>query len=202
MSPVNTATRSCRGKDSRVRSRRLVLPEPGELIRFRHNTPCSWNCARRLAATRSFSLSTFRSNGTRSILFHLQISQFQFVSTDARGFKARALRTARIVIAHDELACAELTTMAPGTNFNSQFKRRQIGLENDGFETETQCILIDGRHLANADADFARVGSGMQTHLGSDCLQHRTRDSHLVHISLTDAWQLVARQHVDDAGRT
>ena len=26
---------------SRVRSRRLVLPEPGELMRFKHKTPCS-----------------------------------------------------------------------------------------------------------------------------------------------------------------
>src|SRR5579864_7564277 len=172
MSPVNTATRSCRGRDPRVRSRRLVLPDPGELTRFRHNTPCSWNCARSSAATRLFSLSTFRSSNTLSILFHLQIGQLQFVSTDACSFKIGTLGTARIVIAHDELTSATLTTMTPGTNFNSQFKRRQIGFENDGFKAEAQCVLIDGCHFANPHADFARIGSGMEPHLSSDCLQH------------------------------
>ena len=55
---------------------------------------------------------------------------------------------------------------------------------NDRFKTEAQRILIDGRHFANPDADFARIGSRMEAHLGSDRFQHRIRDSHFVHISL------------------
>src|ERR1039457_7581818 len=120
MSPVKTATRSRLGRVSSVRSSRLVLPEPGELMMFRHKTPCSRNRARNSAASRSFSLSTFRSNGTRSILFHLQIGQHQLISTDACSFQARALRTARIVVAHHKLTPADLTTMAAGTNLDPQ----------------------------------------------------------------------------------
>src|ERR1017187_3009004 len=122
ISPVNTATRSCRGRVSRVRSRRLVLPEPGELMRFRHKTPCSLNRARNSAAMRSFSLSTFCSSGTRFILFHLQIGQLQLISTDVCGFQARALRTVRIVVAHDEITSADLTTIAEGTGLDPQLK--------------------------------------------------------------------------------
>src|ERR1039458_1601801 len=36
MSPVSTATRRPGSKDARVRSSSMVLPEPGELIRFTH----------------------------------------------------------------------------------------------------------------------------------------------------------------------
>jgi hypothetical protein len=82
---------------------------------------------------------------------------------------------------------AELTAMTAGTDFDSQLKRLQIGLKNDGFKTEAQCVLIDGRHFADAHADFAGIRPGMQPHLSSDRLQHRIRDSHLVHISLADA---------------
>src|SRR5208282_2331684 len=123
MSPVKTATRSCFGRVPRVRSKRLVLPEPGELMRFRQRMPCASKRARNSAAMRSFSLSTFRSNGTRSIFFHLQIRQLQLITTDACGLQAGALRTARIVIAHDKLTSAELTTMATRTDLDSQFKR-------------------------------------------------------------------------------
>src|SRR5208282_3327905 len=116
----------------------------------------------------SFSLSTFCSNGTRSIFFHLQIGQLQLISTDACGSEARALRTAGVVVAHHELAAADLATMAARTDLDPQLKRLQIGLVNDRFKTEAQCVLIDGRHLANPDADLARIGSRMEAHLGSD----------------------------------
>src|ERR1022692_2409296 len=98
---------------------------------------------------RSFSLSTFRSNGTRSILFHLQIGQLQLISTDARGFEADALRTAGIVVAHNELTFAGLTTMAARTELDPQLKGLQVGLVNDGFKTEAQGVLIDGGHFAD-----------------------------------------------------
>jgi hypothetical protein len=71
--------------------------------------------------------------------------------------------------------------MAAGTDLNAQLKRFQIGLENDRFKTETQRVLIEGRHFANPDSDFTGIGSGMEAHLGSDRFQHRIRNSHLVH---------------------
>jgi hypothetical protein len=77
--------------------------------------------------------------------------------------------------------------MLARTNFNPQLKRFQIGVENHRFKTEAQGVLIDSRHLANPHTDFARVRSRMQTHLCSDRFQQRVRDSHLVHISLTNA---------------
>jgi hypothetical protein len=74
--------------------------------------------------------------------------------------------------------------MTARTDLDRQFKRRQIGLLNHRFETEAQCVRIDGRHLANADTDFARIRSRIPAHLGSHRFQHRIRDSHLVHIFL------------------
>ncbi|MGD1215563.1 MAG: hypothetical protein ABR861_11315 [Terriglobales bacterium] len=75
----------------------------------------------------------------------------------------------------------DLATMAAGTDLDSQLKRLQIGLLNHRFKTEAQCFLIDGRHFANPDTDFTRIGSRMESHLGSDRFQHRIRDSHFVH---------------------
>jgi hypothetical protein len=71
--------------------------------------------------------------------------------------------------------------MAAGTDLDPQCKGLQIGPENDRFKTEAQCFRIDGRHFANPDSDFTRIGPGMEAHLGSDRFQHRIRDSHLVH---------------------
>src|SRR5271166_2423160 len=115
------------------------------------------------------------------MFFHLQISQLHLISTDACGSHVPALWTLRIVVAHDELTSTELTTMTAGTEFDPQFKRLQIGLVNDRFKTEAQCVLIDGCHFANPDTDFARIGSRMEDHLCSNRFQHRIRDSHLVH---------------------
>jgi len=92
--------------------------------------------------------------------------------------------------------------MAAGTDLDLQLKRLQIGLESDRFKTEAQRFLIDGCHFANPHANFARICSGMEAHLGSDRFQHRIRDCHLVHISLADAGQLIAGEHVHNAGRT
>jgi hypothetical protein len=83
--------------------------------------------------------------------------------------------------------------MAAGTDLDPQLKRLQIGLVNDRFKTEAQCVLIDGCHFANPETDSARVSSRMETHLGLDRFQHRTRDCHFVHIS----FETVARRSGD-----
>jgi len=71
--------------------------------------------------------------------------------------------------------------MSARTDLDPKFQRLQIGLVNDCFKTKAQCVLIDGCHFANPDADFARVGSRMEAHLASHRFQHRICDSHLVH---------------------
>src|ERR1022692_3124002 len=112
MSPVRIATRSFCGRLSRAFSSKLVLPEPGELIRLRQRDPCSPNRARRPAARRSFSFRTFFSNGNRSIFFPLQIGQFQFIATKAFAAQASAAGTLEIVVLHAELGAAIPTVMA------------------------------------------------------------------------------------------
>src|SRR5690349_25145601 len=98
MSPVSTATRALVGKASSVRSSNVVLPEPGELIRFRHSTPCSAKRRRSSLATRSFSLRTFRSSDTWLIVLHFQRSQLQLVSAREFSFRRSALRTEQLVV--------------------------------------------------------------------------------------------------------
>ena len=63
----------------------MVLPEPGELIRFTASVPLSLKASRNRAAIRSFSLSTFFSIDTLSIgvLFQFEIGQLQFIAPDA-----------------------------------------------------------------------------------------------------------------------
>ncbi|MGA2458393.1 MAG: hypothetical protein ABSF85_12565, partial [Terriglobales bacterium] len=90
------------------------------------------------------------------------------------------MRTSGVVVAHHELTFADLTTMEAGTDLDPQLKRLQIGLVNDRFKTEAQGVLIDGCHFANPETDSARVSSRMETHLGLDRFQHRTRDRHFV----------------------
>ncbi len=73
--------------------------------------------------------------------------------------------------------------MTTRADFDRQFEQGQIGLLNHSLETEAQRFRIDSCHLADPNADFARILSWMQAHLGSHRLQHRICDSHLVHNS-------------------
>src|ERR1017187_3026707 len=95
MSPVRTATRSLRSKLSRVRSSRLVFPDPGELIRLRHRILRSAKRARKPVAMRSFSLKTLRSSCTRSI-FDLQVGELEFVAPQELRLRHSALWANRI----------------------------------------------------------------------------------------------------------
>src|SRR5437660_9204302 len=116
MSPVSTATRASWGRASRVRSRSVVLPDPGELIRFTQKTSWWRKRSRSEAAMRSFSLRTFSSNGSRFIFFfNLHESQLQLVSADALRRNFLALGTAEVIRAHDEGAITVVATMTART---------------------------------------------------------------------------------------
>jgi len=71
--------------------------------------------------------------------------------------------------------------MAARADLDREFKQGQVRLLNHSLETEAQRFRIDGCHLADAHANFARILSRMQTHLGPHRLQHRMCDSHFVH---------------------
>src|SRR5215469_7838798 len=100
MSPVRTAARVSFGRDSRVLSSKVVLPEPGELIRLRHKVPLSPNRSRSLAAIRSFSLRIFFSSGSRLMLLHFQVDQLQLVSTEELGVLIPTFRAAGIELGY------------------------------------------------------------------------------------------------------
>src|SRR5215467_5227128 len=128
MSPVSTATRSARGQASKVLSSRLVLPEPGELIKLRHSTPYSRKRSRSSAAWRSFSLRTFFSRGTRFMLFQLQECQFQLFAAYALVTRAAAVRTCKIKIFHQELGRAVEAAVTTRTGFNFELQPREFGV--------------------------------------------------------------------------
>src|SRR5215469_11451574 len=143
MSPVSTATRSPRGQASKVLSSRLVLPEPGALIKLRHSTPCSRKRSRSSAARRSFSLRTFFSSGTRFILLQLQVCQFQLFAAYALVTRAAAMRTLKIKIFHQELGRAVEAAMAARAGFNFQFEPLQFGVNDKGLEGKAEGFGID-----------------------------------------------------------
>src|SRR5271169_834945 len=127
MSPVRTTTRSFWGRHSRLFSSRLVLPEPGELMRLRQRMPCSLNRARRPAAMRSFSLRTFFSIGIRSIFLHLPIGQFQLIAAQALAAQASATGALEKIILHAEFSAAIQTAMPARANLNFQPQRLKFG---------------------------------------------------------------------------
>src|ERR1700741_5313617 len=97
---------------SRVFSNNLVLPEPGELIRFRQSVPCRRNRSRSSAAIRSFSFKILLSSSTWFMLLDLDIREFQLISADELRLLLAALRAAKIVVSHGKLGTANRTAMA------------------------------------------------------------------------------------------
>src|SRR5579864_7489733 len=138
MSPVRTATRSARGKASRVFSSKVVFPEPGELIKFRHSTPFCRKRSRSPAASRSFSLSTFFSSGTRFMLLQLQVRHLQFVAADALVARASAFCAAKIEIFHIELGATVQAAVPARTKLNLQFQALEFRLACQDFKCELQ----------------------------------------------------------------
>src|SRR6266496_1890251 len=190
MSPVSTATRSARGRLSSVFSKRLVLPDPGALIRFRQRVPCSRKRSRNPPAMRSFSLRIFFSSGTRFMflhfaLFHFKICEFKLVSADALCALFAALRALDLVAGHVKFSAARATALPPRTQCNPQFQKLEIGISGQSFEGELQSVRIDCCQLADSDCDLARFRSGMARCFGPDCIQNRIRNPNLVHGSLS-----------------
>src|SRR5215469_16483413 len=172
MSPVSTATRSPRGHARKVLSSRLVLPEPGALIKLRHSTPCSRKRSRNSAAWRSFSPRTFFSSATRFMLGQLQKCQFQLIAAYALATGAAALRTRKIKIFHHELGRAVEAAMAARASFNFQLEPLEFGVEGKGFEGEAQGFGIDRRQLANAHGNLDRPGARVAGGLSVDGFEH------------------------------
>src|SRR5579864_341300 len=127
MSPVSTATFASFGNSANVRSSRLVLPEPGELIRFTQKTSFSRKRSRNDAASRSFSLRTFCSNGTRFMIIDLHVSQFQLIAADALRTQRPARRTLKFIIRDVEFIAAVLATVPSPTNLNLELQALEIG---------------------------------------------------------------------------
>ena len=66
MSPSMIPMRSCPASRDRVSRSSVVLPAPGEDIRFTTRTPAAANCARLAAAVLSFSSKIASRTSTRS----------------------------------------------------------------------------------------------------------------------------------------
>src|SRR5689334_16672989 len=150
MSPVSTATRVLSGKASSVLSSSVVLPEPGELIRFRQSTPWSAKRRRSSAAMRSFSLRTFRSNGTWLIVLHFQRSQLQLVSAGELSFRGSATGTAQVVLRDPERLLASRAALLARACFDFQLQRLQPGIPHQHFKTEAESFRVNPRELPHA----------------------------------------------------
>src|SRR5581483_6740474 len=116
------ATRSVRGKASRVFSIKVVLPEPGELIRFTTSMLFSRKRLRNSAATRSFSLKTFFSSGTRFILLQLYVGELQFFSTNTLAAVGSTLRTVENKILDFKLGSALEAAMTARAKLDVEFQ--------------------------------------------------------------------------------
>src|SRR5271167_1804416 len=196
MSPVRTATRSWRSKLSRVRSSRLVFPEPGELIRFRHRILCSAKRARKPAATRSFSLKTLRSSGTRSI-FDLQIGEFEFVASQELGFCQATLRTGRIFSRRGVRLPADAALITARAEFNLECKRFQFCPAHESLKTKVHGVRINAREFADSNSDFVDVAIREAACFRANRIEHRICNSHFVHRTNLSRFSAIDRRKAD-----
>src|SRR5438477_10331355 len=156
MSPVRTATRSARGRASSVFSSSMVLPDPGELIRFRQSTPFCRKRSRNSAAMRSFSPRTFFSSTTRFMLLQLQIGELDLVSADAFVVRALASGAAEIKIFDIELSSTVQATVTTRTNFDLEPHAFEFCPGGESLEGKLQCVRIDRRQLPDAQGNLRR----------------------------------------------
>src|SRR5690348_14705783 len=199
MSPVSTATRSLAEKASRVLSRSVVLPEPGELIRFRQSTPSWANRPRNWPAMRSFSLSTLRSSGTCLIVLHFQRYQLQFVPAHEFRLCLSALGARQAVIGDSKNVSTRRTALLPGAALDFKLQRLQAAVTHQHLKAKVERLRVHARHLAHPQLHHAHTGARMLLRLLLRLPQHRTRDAQLVHRASADARQLVASQHIHNA---
>src|SRR5271157_5255482 len=133
MSPVSTATRVSGGKPSRVLSRSVVLPEPGELTRLMQRTWCAAKRSRRESAMRWFSLRTLDCKGTCVILvlfFQLQVVKFQLIATSEGGLGTPASGTLVIEISNRKQVTASQAPLAARQEGDLQFQLGPIRLQH------------------------------------------------------------------------
>src|SRR6185437_3890205 len=235
MSPVRTATRSVRGRASSVFSSNVVFPEPGELIKFTTRTSFCRKRSRNSAATRSFSLKTFFSSGTRFILLQLYVGELQFFPANALVAVGSTLRTVENEIFDFELGCAVQAAVTASAKLNIQCQPLEIRLGSQRFKTKAQRVRIDGGEFADTQPNLYRLGVsrcslrlyGVKYGLCDSEFVHKSLQPSAITISqnqmqtktfttedaeshrgtpqrssvcLTNSWQLVAREHVHDAG--
>jgi hypothetical protein len=79
--------------------------------------------------------------------------------------------------------------MAARAEFDGQFEGDEVGILNHGFEAEAESVLIDGGHLADADADFAGIFLRIAGHLDTNRVENRICDAHFVHNRSSSIWQ-------------
>src|SRR5450631_305979 len=181
MSPVRTATRSDFGINSSVRSRRLVLPDPGELMRLTHRIPCSWNRSRNPDAMRAFSLSTFCPSSTRCIFLHLHKCEIEFVSPNAVAAHTLAVRTLQVVVQDRKVQPAIPAFPLSRTGFDFKEDRLELSSLNHGLKRESQCRRVYPSELANAKAHPGHSRIRIARSLFSDCLERCFRYPKFVH---------------------
>src|SRR6185437_12759421 len=155
MSPVSTATRALVGKASSVRSSSVVLPEPGELIRFRHSTPCSAKRRRSSSATRSFSLRTFRSSDTWLIVLQFERSHLQLISARELGFRRSATGAAQVVLCDWKCLPANQAALPARTGFDLQLQRLQPCVPYQHFKAEAESFRVNPREISHAHLHLA-----------------------------------------------
>src|SRR6185437_14255528 len=185
MSPVSTATRAPAGKAASVRSSSVVLPEPGELIRFRQSTPWAANRRRNSAAMRSFSLRTLRSSGTWLILLQFQRSYFQLVAARKSRLGVSAPRTSQVVVRHRKCQAASRAALPARAALDLKLQRFQFALSCQHLKAEAERLRVHPRKLPHAQPYLPQARSRMALGLLARLLQYRSRDAQFVHKRLS-----------------
>src|SRR5208283_329562 len=92
------------------------------------------------------------------------------------------------------------TLLTAGTPLHLQLEMLPFGVMRDAFEGKVESILIDAGQFTDAHTDGEDLRAGMTLRFGSDTFENGTGYSDFVHsVSLTNARQLITRQHIDNA---
>src|SRR5689334_2140541 len=99
---------------------------------------------------RSFSLRTFRSNGSWLIVLHFERSQLQLVSAGKLSFRRSAAGTPQVVLRDRERLLASRAALPAGAGFDFQLQRLQPGVPHQHFKTEAESFRVNPRELPHA----------------------------------------------------
>jgi hypothetical protein len=109
-----------------------------------------------------------RSSGTRFI-FNLQISDFEFIASDAFGLFRAASRASGREVFHFKHALTRLALKTQRTNFNFECEALEIGFASQRFEGESQRLGVNGGDFADANAHAGWTRSRMFFRFRADC---------------------------------